>query len=172
MPFTKELYIDEADFREEANKQYKRLVLGKEVRLRNAYVIKAERVEKDASGKITTIYCTYDPETLGKNPADGRKVKGVIHWVSATHAKPAEFRLYDRLFTVPNPGAEEEIESVLNPNSLVIKHGFVEPSLANAKAEQGYQFEREGYYCLDSKDSHPEHLIFNLTVSLKESVAF
>ena len=172
LPFTKELYIDEADFREEANKQYKRLVLGKEVRLRNAYVIKAERVEKDASGKITTIYCTYDPETLGKNPADGRKVKGVIHWVSATHAKPAEFRLYDRLFTVPNPGAEEEIESVLNPNSLVIKHGFVEPSLANAKAEQGYQFEREGYYCLDSKDSHPEHLIFNLTVSLKESVAF
>ncbi|WP_281772861.1 glutamine--tRNA ligase, partial [Haemophilus parahaemolyticus] len=172
LPFTKELYIDEADFREEANKQYKRLVLGKEVRLRNAYVIKAERVEKDASGKITTIYCTYDPETLGKNPADGRKVKGVIHWVSATHAKPAEFRLYDRLFTVPNPGAEEEIESVLNPNSLVVKHGFVEPSLANAKAEQGYQFEREGYYCLDSKDSHPEHLIFNLTVSLKESVAF
>ena len=172
LPFTKELYIYEADFREEANKQYKRLVLGKEVRLRNAYVIKAERVEKDASGKITTIYCTYDPETLGKNPADGRKVKGVIHWVSATHAKPAEFRLYDRLFTVPNPGAEEEIESVLNPNSLVVKHGFVEPSLANAKAEQGYQFEREGYYCLDSKDSHPEHLIFNLTVSLKESVAF
>ena len=172
LPFTKELYIDEADFREEANKQYKRLVLGKEVRLRNAYVIKAERVEKDASGKITTIYCTYDPETLGKNPADGRKVKGVIHWVSATHAKPAEFRLYDRLFTVPNPGAEEEIESVLNPNSLVVKHGFVEPSLANAKAEQSYQFEREGYYCLDSKDSHPEHLIFNLTVSLKESVAF
>ena len=172
LPFTKELYIDEADFREEANKQYKRLVLGKEVRLRNAYVIKAERVEKDASGKITTIYCTYDPETLGKNPADGRKVKGVIHWVSATHAKPAEFRLYDRLFTVPNPGAEEEIESVLNQNSLVVKHGFVEPSLANAKAEQGYQFEREGYYCLDSKDSHPEHLIFNLTVSLKESVAF
>ena len=135
-------------------------------------MIKAERVEKDASGKITTIYCTYDPETLGKNPADGRKVKGVIHWVSATHAKPAEFRLYDRLFTVPNPGAEEEIESVLNPNSLVVKHGFVEPSLANAKAEQGYQFEREGYYCLDSKDSHPEYLIFNLTVSLKESVAF
>ena len=172
LPFTKELYIDEADFREEANKQYKRLVLGKEVRLRNAYVIKAERVEKDASGKITTIYCTYDSETLGKNPADGRKVKGVIHWVSATHAKPAEFRLYDRLFTVPNPGAEKEIESVLNPNSLVVKHGFVEPSLANAKAEQGYQFEREGYYCLDSKDSHPEHLIFNLTVSLKESVAF
>ncbi len=168
LPFTKELYIDRADFREEANKQYKRLVLGKEVRLRNAYVIKAERVEKDASGEITTIFCTYDPETLGKNPADGRKVKGVIHWVSATHNHPAEFRLYDRLFTVPNPGAEDDIESVLNPNSLVIKHGFVEQSLASAEAEKGYQFEREGYFCADSKDSRPEHLVFNLTVSLKE----
>lgn len=168
LPFTKELYIDRADFREEANKQYKRLVLGKEVRLRNAYVIKAERVEKDANGEITTIFCTYDPETLGKNPADGRKVKGVIHWVSATHNHPAEFRLYDRLFTVPNPGAEDDIESVLNPHSLVVKHGFVEQSLAAAEAEKGYQFEREGYFCADSKDSRPEHLVFNLTVSLKE----
>lgn len=168
LPFTKELYIDRADFREEANKQYKRLVLGKEVRLRNAYVIKAERVEKDVSGEITTIFCTYDPETLGKNPADGRKVKGVIHWVSATHNHPAEFRLYERLFTVPNPGAENDIESVLNPNSLVIKQGFVEQSLAAAEAEKGYQFEREGYFCADSKDSRPEHLVFNLTVSLKE----
>ena len=168
LPFTKEIYIDRADFREEANKQYKRLVLGKEVRLRNAYVIKAERVEKDANGDITTIFCTYDPETLGKNPADGRKVKGVIHWVSATHNHPAEFRLYQRLFTVPNPGAEENIESVLNPTSLVVKHGFVEQSLGNAEAEKGYQFEREGYFCADSKDSHPEHLVFNLTVSLKE----
>ena len=168
LPFTKELYIDRADFREEANKQYKRLVLGKEVRLRNAYVIKAERVEKDANGEITTIFCTYDPETLGKNPADGRKVKGVIHWVSAVHNHPAEFRLYDRLFTVPNPGAEDDIESVLNPHSLVVKHGFVEQSLAAAEAEKGYQFEREGYFCADSKDSRPEHLVFNLTVSLKE----
>lgn len=168
LPFTKELYIDRADFREEANKQYKRLVLGKEVRLRNAYVIKAERVEKDANGEITTIFCTYDPETLGKNPADGRKVKGVIHWVSATHNHSAEFRLYDRLFTVPNPGAEDDIESVLNPNSLVIKQGFVEQSLAAAEAEKGYQFEREGYFCADSKDSRLEHLVFNLTVSLKE----
>ena len=168
LPFTKELYIDRADFREEANKQYKRLVLGKEVRLRNAYVIKAERVEKDANGEITTIFCTYDPETLGKNPADGRKVKGVIHWVSAVHNHPAEFRLYERLFTVPNPGAADEIESVLNPTSLVVKHGFVEQSLANAEPEKGYQFEREGYFCADNKDSRPEHLVFNLTVSLKE----
>ena len=168
LPFTKELYIDRADFREEANKQYKRLVLGKEVRLRNAYVIKAERVEKDANGEITTIFCTYDPDTLGRNPADGRKVKGVIHWVSAVHNHPAEFRLYERLFTVPNPGAAEEIESVLNPTSLVVKHGFVEQSLANSEPEKGYQFEREGYFCSDNKDSRPEHLVFNLTVSLKE----
>lgn len=168
LPFTREIYIDQADFREEANKQYKRLVLGKEVRLRNAYVIKAERVEKDATGNITTVYCTYDPETLGKNPADGRKVKGVIQWVSAEDYLHAEFRQYDRLFTVPNPGAAEDINAVINPNSLVIKHGVVEQSLASAKAEQAYQFEREGYYCADSKDSRAEHLVFNLTVSLKE----
>jgi glutaminyl-tRNA synthetase len=106
---------------EEANKQFKRLVLGKEVRLRNAYVIKAERVEKDADGKVTCIYCSYDPETLGKDP--GRKVKGVIHWVSATHSLPAEVRLYDRLFKVPNPGAEDDFEAALNPESLVIIEG-------------------------------------------------
>ncbi|KGQ30390.1 glutamine--tRNA ligase [Gallibacterium anatis] len=166
---TKEIYIDQADFREEANKHYKRLVLGKEVRLRNAYVIKAERVEKDAEGNIVTVYCSYDPETLGKNP-EGRKVKGVIHWVSATKNHPAEFRLYDRLFTVSNPSAEEDIYQVLNPHSLVVKHGFVEQNLIDAEPEKAYQFEREGYFCADSKDSHKEHLVFNLTVSLKESV--
>lgn len=108
VPFSRELYIDRADFREEANRQYKRLVLGKEVRLRNAYIIQANRVDKDVAGNITTIYCTYDVDTLNKDPADGRKVKGVIHWVSALHALPAEIRLYDRLFTVPNPAAEED----------------------------------------------------------------
>ncbi|MBE2897483.1 glutamine--tRNA ligase [Pasteurellaceae bacterium 20609_3] len=172
LPFSREIYIDRADFREEANKKYKRLVLGKEVRLRNAYVIKAERVEKDAEGNITTIFCTYDPDTLGKNPSDGRKVKGVIHWVDANTHHRAEFRLYDRLFNVPNPGAAEDIESVLNPDSLRIAHGVVEQSLGNAQAEQAYQFEREGYFCADSKDSSPEHLVFNLTVSLKESAGF
>ncbi|KGQ25694.1 glutamate--tRNA ligase [Gallibacterium anatis CCM5995] len=166
---TKEIYIDQADFREEANKHYKRLVLGKEVRLRNAYVIKAEWVEKDAEGNIVTVYCSYDPETLGKNP-EGRKVKGVIHWVSATKNHPAEFRLYDRLFTVSNPSAEEDIYQALNPHSLVVKHGFVEQNLIDAEPEKAYQFEREGYFCADSKDSHKEHLVFNLTVSLKESV--
>ncbi|MBV7387843.1 glutamine--tRNA ligase [Pasteurellaceae bacterium TAE3-ERU1] len=172
LPFSREIFIDRADFREEANKKYKRLVLSKEVRLRNAYVIKAERVEKDAEGNITTIFCTYDPDTLGKNPSDGRKVKGVIHWVDANTHHRAEFRLYDRLFNVPNPGAAEDIESVLNPDSLRIAHGVVEQSLGNAPAEQAYQFEREGYFCADSKDSSPEHLVFNLTVSLKESAGF
>ncbi|MCE1781892.1 glutamine--tRNA ligase, partial [Enterobacter hormaechei] len=115
VPFSREIYIDRADFREEANRQYKRLVLGKEVRLRNAYIIKAERVEKDADDNITTIYCSYDDQTLNKDPADGRKVKGVIHWVSAVHAVAAEFRLYDRLFCVPNPGAEDDFLATINP---------------------------------------------------------
>ncbi|TYG33419.1 glutamine--tRNA ligase [Lonepinella koalarum] len=168
LAFTQALYIDQADFREEANKQYKRLVLGKEVRLRNAYVIKAERVEKDADGNVTCVYCSYDPDTLGKNPADGRKVKGVIHWVSATENYPAEFRQYGRLFDMSNPGAEEDIIAAISPNSLVVKQGFVEKSLVNAQAEQAYQFEREGYYCADNKHSRADQLVFNLTVSLKE----
>ncbi|MEZ6964026.1 glutamine--tRNA ligase [Aeromonas sp. S9(2024)] len=168
--FTREIFIDDADFKEEANKQFKRLVLGKEVRLRNAYVIKAERVEKDADGKVTCIYCSYDADTLGKDPADGRKVKGVIHWVSATHSLPAEVRLYDRLFKVPNPGAEEDFEAALNPDSLVIVQGArVEASLKNAQPEQAYQFEREGYFCADNKLSSPEHLVFNRTVALRDS---
>lgn len=169
VPFAREILIEREDFREEANKKYKRLVLGKEVRLRNAYVIKAERVEKDATGEITTIYCTYDPETLGQDPADGRKVKGVIHWVAAEHAIAAEFRLYDRLFQVPNPGAEEDFFATLNPQSLVVKHGFVEPSLANAVAEHAYQFERIGYFCADSNDSQVGNLVFNQTVGLRDT---
>ncbi|MDU1143583.1 glutamine--tRNA ligase [Aeromonas rivipollensis] len=169
LPFTREIFIDEADFKEEANKQFKRLVLGKEVRLRNAYVIKAERVEKDADGKVTCIYCSYDPETLGKDPADGRKVKGVIHWVSATQSLPAEIRLYDRLFKMPNPGAEEDFEAALNPDSLVIIAGArVEVSLKDAKPEFAYQFEREGYFCADNKLSSPEQLVFNRTVALRD----
>ncbi|WLT06528.1 glutamine--tRNA ligase [Gilliamella apis] len=167
--FTREIYIDRADFREEANKNYKRLVLGKEVRLRNAYVIRAERVEKDADGNIQTIYCSYDPATLNKNPEDGRKVKGVIHWVSAKFAKPAEIRLYDRLFNTPNPGSAEDFLSTINPNSLIIKHGFVEPSLQKAEAEQAYQFEREGYFCLDNKYATEDNLVFNRTVGLRDS---
>jgi glutaminyl-tRNA synthetase len=171
VPFSAEIWIDRADFREEANKQYKRLVLGKEVRLRNAYVIKAERVEKDAEGTITTIFCTYDADTLSKDPADGRKVKGVIHWVSAAHALPVEIRLYDRLFSVPNPGAEEDFLTVMNPESLVIKQGFAEPSLAAAEASKAYQFEREGYFCLDSRYATATHLVFNRTVGLRDTWA-
>ncbi len=169
VPFTREIYIDQADFREEANKQYKRLVLGKEVRLRNAYVIKAEHIEKDAEGNITTIFCSYDIDTLSKDPADGRKVKGVIHWVSASEGKPAEFRLYDRLFSVANPGQAEDFLTTINPESLVIAQGFVEPSLVAAQAEVSVQFEREGYFCADSRYSSAEHLVFNRTVGLRDT---
>ncbi|WP_298769285.1 glutamine--tRNA ligase [uncultured Shewanella sp.] len=171
LAFSREIFIDADDFREEANKKYKRLVQGKEVRLRNAYVIKAERCDKDDEGNITTIYCTYDADTLGKNPSDGRKVKGVIHWVEASTAQKAEFRLYDRLFIDPNPATSDNIEEVLNPHSLVIKQGVVEANLIDAVAEKAYQFEREGYFCADNKDSNPEHLVFNLTVPLRDSFA-
>ncbi|WP_237385966.1 glutamine--tRNA ligase [Xenorhabdus sp. Sc-CR9] len=171
VPFSRELYIDRADFREEANRQYKRLVLGKEVRLRNAYVIQAERVEKDAEGNITTIYCRYDEQTLNKDPADGRKVKGVIHWVSSSHGIPAEFYLYDRLFSVPNPGAEDDFLSTINSESLVIRKGFVEPGLASALPEKTYQFEREGYFCADSRLSSADRLVFNRTVGLRDTWA-
>lgn len=169
VPFTREVYIEQDDFREEANKKYKRLVLGKEVRLRGAYVIQADRIEKDEAGNITTIFCSYDAETLGKNPADGRKVKGVIHWVSAEKAIPAEIRLYDRLFNVPNPATLDDFSESINPESLITKHGFVEPSLATAEAEAGYQFERTGYFCIDNKDSTPEALVFNRTVGLRDT---
>jgi len=169
VPFTREIFIEREDFREEANNKFKRLVLDKEVRLRGAYVIKAERVEKDDNGEITTIYCTYDPETLGKNPSDGRKVKGVIHWVSAPGSVTAEVRLYDRLFSVPNPAAAEDFESTLNPDSLVvISNAKLEPSLANSVPAQGFQFERTGYF---SRDTKSENLVFNQTVGLRDSWA-
>lgn len=166
---TRELYIDRADFREQANKQYKRLVLGQEVRLRGAYVIKAERVEKDAAGNICTIFCQYDPDTLGRAPADGRKVKGVIHWVSAVYGLSAEFHLYDRLFNVPDPAAVEDFLATINPQSLKVCHGFVEQGLGEAQPEQTYQFEREGYFCADSRYSRPGHLVFNRTVGLRDT---
>jgi glutaminyl-tRNA synthetase len=169
LPFGPVVYIDRADFREEANKKYKRLVLNGDVRLRNAYVIHADEVVKDSEGNIVELKCSYLPETLGENPADGRKVRGVIHWVEAKHAVPAEFRVYDRLFSVANPAAEEDFLQVINAQSLVIKQGLVEPSLQTAKAEQAYQFEREGYYCADNKDSSADKLVFNRTVGLRDS---
>lgn len=166
VPFTRELYIEAEDFRESANKKFKRLVIDKEVRLRNAYFIKANRFEQDEDGNVTTVYCTYDPETLGKDPADGRKAKGVIHWVSAQYGVPAEIRLYDRLFTVPNPAAEDDYLSTLNPDSLVVKKGYVEPSLAEIAAGEGVQFERTGYFC---RDSEAQDLTFNRTVGLRDT---
>ena len=171
VPFGRTLYIDRADFREEANKKYKRMVTGGEVRLRGAYVIRADEVIKNEAGDIVELICSYDPDTLGVNPADGRKVRGVIHWVEASQAVPAEFRIYDKLFTVPNPAAEEDFLAVINPASLTVKTGWVEPSLKTAEAEKAFQFEREGYYCADNKDSTPDHLVFNRTVTLKDTWA-
>ena len=165
--FSREIYIDNDDFSEIApNKKYKRLAINKEVRLRNAYVIKATHFDSYNDGNIKTVYCTYDPDTLGKNPSDGRKVKGVIHYVESSKAIRAEFRIYDRLFLESNPAKFDDLSSSINPNSLEIKNGFVEPNLANAKAEKAYQFEREGYFC---RDSESEGLVFNKTVGLRDT---
>ncbi len=172
VPFSRELLIEAEDFKEEANKKYKRLVLGKAVRLRGAYVVTATRCDKDEQGNVTTVYCTYDPETLGKNPSDGTKPKGVIHWVEETKALDATVRLYDRLFTVPNPAASDDFHSVINPESLItLETAKVEPALAEAKPEQAYQFERQGYFCLDNRIDEPGKLVFNRTVGLRDTWA-
>lgn len=170
VPFSKELWIEKEDFKESANKKFKRLVLEKEVRLRNAYFLRADRCDVDENGEVITVYCTYDPTTLGKDPEDGRKAKGVIHWVSAAEGKQADIRLYDRLFTVPNPAAEEEFTATINPESLIVKKGFVEPSLATAEIAQAFQFERTGYFCIDN-DSKPDALVINRTVELRDTWA-
>jgi len=172
VPFSGELYIEAEDFREEANKKYKRLVIDKAVRLRGAYVVTATRCDKDEQGNVTTVYCTYNEDTLGKNPTDGTKPKGVIHWVDAQKSLTATVRLYDRLFTVPNPAAESDLQSVMNPESLVvIENAKVEPSLANTKAEQAFQFERQGYFCLDNDIKNAGELVFNRTVGLRDTWA-
>ncbi|MFT7220696.1 MAG: glutaminyl-tRNA synthetase [Candidatus Azotimanducaceae bacterium] len=171
LSFTREVYIDREDFREEANRKYKRLVLGDEVRLRYGYVIKAEEIVRDDSGEIQAIKCTYDPDTLGVNP-EGRKVRGVIHWVSASEGRPAEIRVYEPLFTVDFPDADErDYHDLMNDESLTTYHGFVEQGLASATSEERYQFEREGYFCLDSKDSSADRLVFNRTVGLRDTWA-
>ncbi len=174
LKFTREIYIDRADFREEANKKYKRLITGGEVRLRNAYVIKCEDVVKDANGEIVELRCSYDPNTLGANP-EGRKVRGVIHWVSASEGVAAEVRVYDRLFGHPAPDSDKGVESFLehlNPESLSVLTGcVVEPSLSQAAPGNSFQFEREGYFCVDSRDSTSERLVFNRTVTLRDSWA-
>jgi len=172
VPFAAEIYIEAEDFREEANKKYKRLVLDKAVRLRGAYVVTATRCDKDSDGNVTTVYCNYNADTLGKNPEDGTKPKGVIHWVAAEQSIDAEIRLYDRLFNVPNPAAEENFQSVINEDSLItISNAKVEPSLVNAKPEQAFQFERQGYFCRDNKDSEGDKLVFNRTVGLRDTWA-
>ena len=171
--FTRELYIDAEDFREQAPSKFKRLVTGGEVRLRNAYVIRCDEVIKDSHGDVIELRCSYDPETLAKNP-QGRKVKGVIHWVSARHGIEAEVRLYDRLFNHPSPDAARDgtdYRDHLNPESLLtLTHCYLEASLAGAKPGQRFQFEREGYFCVDPEHSHDQP-IFNRTVTLRDSWA-
>ena len=168
VPFSKVILIEQDDFAEIPPPKFKRLIDGGEVRLRGSYVIKCNEVIKDADGLITELRCTYDPDTLGKNP-EGRKVKGVIHWVCEQHAQPAEIRLYDRLFKVPNPDNEENFLDAINPDSLTVLTGCrVEADLAHALPETGYQFERTGYFCLDAKDSVDGKLVFNRTVTLRE----
>ena len=166
---TREIYIDRADFRETANKKYKRLVLGGEVRLRNAYTLICDEVIKEGD-EIKELRCHYDPQTLGRNP-EGRKVRGVIHWVSAVRGIRAEVCLYDRLFTRPDPdGAKEQpFQDFLNPDSLVVVQAVLEPSLAEAAAGARFQFEREGYFCRDSKAAEEGRLVFNRIVTLRDS---
>jgi len=166
---TREVWIDRDDFREEANKKYKRLVLGGEVRLRNGYVIRADEVVRDAQGEIVEVRCTYDPETLGRNP-EGRKVRGVIHWVPVAYAVHAQVRLYDRLFRVPQPGRDGDFLADLNPDSLrVIDEAVLEPSLGEAGIGERFQFEREGYFCRDREDTTDGRPVFNQIVSLRDS---
>jgi glutaminyl-tRNA synthetase len=169
VPFSKVVLIEQDDFAEIPPPKYKRLIAGGEVRLRGAYVIKCHKVLKDAAGQITELRCTYDPDTLGKNP-EGRKVKGVIHWVSEQHSLPAEVRLYGRLFKVANPDTEENFLDALNPDSLQVLTGCrVEASLVNAQSDSRYQFERTGYFCVDTVDSVNGKLVFNRTVTLRDS---
>ncbi|MCW8917642.1 MAG: glutamine--tRNA ligase/YqeY domain fusion protein [Gammaproteobacteria bacterium] len=173
VPFCRELYIDREDFMEEApNKKFKRLVSGGEVRLRGGYVIRCDAVVKDPRGEIIELRCSYDADTLGKNP-EGRKVKGVIHWVSARHALKAEVRLYDRLFNHPNPDGDKSVESFtahLNVDSLLtLTNCYLEPGLAEAGEGSRYQFEREGYFCFDGVASTPDRPVFNRIVTLRDS---
>jgi len=174
VPFSKELYIEREDFQEEANKKFFRLTLGTEVRLKNAYIIKGESVVKDANGNITEIHCTYDVDSRSGSgtEASQRKVKGTIHWVSIAHAVPAEVRIYDRLFSHESPDGNKEIDfkEFINPNSLEVITGYVEPSLKTAKNLDHFQFQRLGYYCVD-KDSNSDKLVFNKTVGLRDTWA-
>ncbi len=172
LPFSRELYIEREDFMEDPPKKFFRLAPGKKVRLKSAYIIQCDEVIKDASGKITELRCTYLPESKSGKDLSGLKVQGTLHWVSITHAINIELRLYDRLFKVENPGMEEgDFKDYINADSLqVLNHAFAEPSLRNAKFNEGYQFIRKAYFCLD-KDSSEDKIVFNRTVSLKDAWA-
>jgi len=171
VPFSREVYIEREDFKEEADKKFFRLKLGGEVRLKAGYIIKAERVEKDANGEITTIYATYDEDSKSGSGTEAslRKVKGTLHWVSAKHALPIEIRTYERLFTTEQPDATKEVDFMefINPQSLNVTYGFAEPSLKDATLDDHFQFQRIGYYMKD-RDSSDEKLVFNRTVTLKD----
>ena len=170
VPFSRELFIEQNDFMEDPPRKYFRLAPGREIRLRYAYFITCTQVIKDENGHVIEIRCTYDPETKGGSAPDGRKVKGTIHWVSAKHCLDAEVRLYDRLFSVSNPGRDGDFKKDINTDSLqVLTHCKVEPSLKNTDPNVTVQFERKGYFCIDLVDSSPDHLIFNRTVPLRDS---
>ena len=174
IPFAREILIEREDFQEEANNKFFRLTIGAEVRLKNAYIIKANSLGKDATGNITEIYCTYDEDSLSGSGSEAsqRKVKATIHWVSIKHALTAEVRIYDRLFTHENPDGDKEVDfkNYINPNSLEVITGYLEPSLSSAKNGDRFQFQRMGYYCVD-KDSTANKLVFNKTVGLRDTWA-
>tara|TARA_R110002110_G_scaffold49502_12_gene146924 strand:- start:3357 stop:4556 length:1200 start_codon:yes stop_codon:yes gene_type:complete len=172
VPFSRDLYIEKEDFKEEASGKFFRLTLGGEVRLKNAYIVKGESVVKDKKGNITEIHCTYDPDSLSGSGSEAslRKVKGTLHWVSINHAMKAEVRVYDRLFNdeAPDSHKDKTFMDFINPNSLTVSEAFIEPFLGKAKPEDSFQFQRLGYFNVD-KDSKPEHLVFNKTVGLRDS---
>ena len=169
--FGPEIWIDKDDFRQEANKKFKRLVLGKRVRLRGGYVIEAERCDVDADGEVTAVYASIVPQTLGEDPDDGVKAKGVIHWVDAATGISAEIRSYDRLFTVEDPSKADNMDDVVNPTSLVVGQAIVEASLASADPEDRFQFEREGYFVADRFDHTSDKLVFNKVIGLRDTWA-
>jgi glutaminyl-tRNA synthetase len=172
VPFSKEIYIERSDFMEDPPRKFFRLGPGREVRLKGAYIIKCEDFVKDENGNITELHCTYDHETRSGGPQSNRKVKGTLHWVSAKHAVPAEIRLYDRLFIDEDPSGhkDKDFKEFINPDSLKTVQGFVEPSLKDAKITDKFQFIRMGYFCVD-QDSDGENLVFNRTVTLRDSWA-
>ena len=175
VPFSRELYIERDDFMEDPPRRFYRLAPGREVRLRYGYFIKCEEVVKDESGEVVELRCTYDPQTRGGSALDGRRVRATLHWVSAAHAIDAEVRLYDHLFTRWNPDEDDEDGadwlSFLNPESLIVVGAKLEPSLAEAALGSRYQFERQGYFCVDTKDSRREHIVFNRTTTLRDTWA-